>query len=334
MKITIKDVAKKAGVGTTTVSRVLNNEKYVSDEKRRLVEKAIRELGYSPNWIARSLVRKKTNLIGVIVPQVNLSFYSSILTVMEKIAFEHGYSLFICITMHNEQKEFQSVQLCKEMKVEGLILMHEQLAENTTKFIMDWGISAVSSSGEIYHTDIPSVLVDDYGASKELTHYVLEQGHRHLSYIAGSKEPHATLDKRLSGFLDAIAEAAQPITYEVVHGDYSIQSGYSLMESIISKNSPSTAVIAISDDVAIGAMNYLKDIGKKVPEDISVVGFDGSDISEHYRPRLTTIRQPFRIMGEETIKLIIQLINGEQTNEKVIVPYQLFIGNSVSQRKG
>ncbi len=333
MKITIKDVAKQAGVGTTTVSRVLNNEKYVSAEKKRSVEEAIRELGYSPNWIARSLVRKKTNLIGVIVPLVNQSFYSSILTVMEEIAFSYRYSLFICITMHNEKKELQSVRLCKEMNVEGLIIMHEQLAEETIKFILDWNISVVSSGGEINQTKIPAVLVDDYAASKELTNYVLKQKHRHLTYMAGTKEAHATLNNRLAGFLDAVRESDHPITYEIVYGDYSIQSGYTLMKSMIEKNNPSTAIIAISDDVAIGAMNYLQDIGKRVPEDISIVGFDGSDISKYYRPRLTTIHQPFRLMGEETMKLLLKFINHEQADERVIVPYQLCIGSSVSIRK-
>lgn len=334
IRIRITDVAKKAGVSTTTVSRVINNERYVSEEKRKLVEKAIGELGYSPNRMARSLVRQKTNLIGVIVPQVNLSFYYSIITTMERVAFEQGYNLFICNTIHNAKKELQYLKLCKELRVDGLILMHEQLHEDSIQFIKDWGIEAVSASGEMDGIDIPSILVDNRKAAKEITTYLINMGHRHIHFIAGSKDPHATLTTRLSGFYDAIKESNEDIQFEVEYGDYSIMSGYKAMEKFIQSGNIPTAIFAISDDMAIGAINCMKEYGIKVPEEISVVGFDGSDISRHFLPRLTTVEQPIDEIGEQTILSLIKLINGEKIKERMIIPYHLSIGDSCFSPKG
>lgn len=328
MQVTISDVAKEAKVGTTTVSRVLNNAPYVSEEKRKKVEETIEKLGYSRNWVARSLVRQKTNLIGVIVPQVNLSFYSSILTVMEEVSFTFGYNLFICITMHNPKKEFESITLCKEMKVDGLILMNEQLSVKTVQFISEWDVPVISVSGEVYHTSIPSVLVNDYHASMEMTNYVIKHLHKKIAYLAGNNKPHATLDSRVSGFLHAIEKSKEVIQYVIDYGDYSFQSGYQAMERVWKKDSKVTAVIAISDDVAIGAMNFLQDQGVSVPEDVSLVGFDGSDVSTYCRPRLTTIQQPIQLMGEKSIELLIQMIQGETIENKTIVPFKLFKGAS------
>ncbi|KGX86609.1 LacI family DNA-binding transcriptional regulator [Pontibacillus litoralis] len=334
MKVKISDVAKKAGVSTTTVSRVINGERYVSEEKRTLVENAIKSLGYTPNRMARSLVRQRTNLIGVIVPQVNLSFYYSIITIMEKAAYEQGYNLFICNTMHNAQKEFRYLKLCKEMQVDGLICMHEQLHSRSLQFIEEWGIHTVSASGEMDTVNMPSILIDNHQAAKEMTNHLLSLGHRHIHFIAGTSEPHATLTKRLAGFHDAINECDEDIIHDIAYGDYSLQSGYEAMQHFIDQDNVPTAVFAISDDVAIGAINCLKVNGKRVPEDITIVGFDGSDISKHFIPRLTTIEQPIEDIGRETVSSLIKLINGGEISDKTMVPYQLFIGGSCARLQG
>ncbi|MGM7636801.1 LacI family DNA-binding transcriptional regulator [Bacillus sp. Hm123] len=330
----IKDVAQKAGVSKTTVSRVLNNEKYVSDEKRERVRQAVEELGYAPNWVARSLVTNKTNLIGVIVPEVDLSFYYSIISEMEKIAFEKGYKLFVCNTLHRPEKEIEYLSLLKEMRVDGLILMHEELSKQSINIIQDWGINSIFLCGEILGSDIPSVLIDNYAAAKAMTEYLIELGHEDILFIAGSESEHATLNKRLAGFMDGIKHSNKPITYKVAYGDYSMDSGYQAMKDVLEHNNKPTAVFAISDDVAVGAMNCLMDYGLQVPKDVSVAGFDASKISTVCRPKLTTIEQPIGLLAKTGMDKLIDHIDKTTHEKKIYVPYQLLIRESCKPLKG
>ncbi|OKL36853.1 LacI family DNA-binding transcriptional regulator [Domibacillus mangrovi] len=330
----INDVAQKSGVSKTTVSRVLNNEKYVSDEKREKVLSAIKELGYAPNWVARSLVTKKTNLIGVIVPEVDLSFYYSIISEMERIAFERGYKLFICNTLHRPEKEIEYLSLLKEMRVDGLILMHEEMSEQSIKEIKKWGITSLFLSGEILNSDIPSVLIDNYAASKAMTEYLIQLGHKKIQFIAGNESEHATLNSRLAGFLEAVQHSSEEITYKIAYGDYTMESGYEIMKKTLENKKYPTAVFAISDDLAVGAMNCLLDYGFQIPKDISVVGFDASKISIVCRPRLTTVEQPIELLAKTGIEKLIANIGSSIKEKKTYVPYQLLIRESCARFKG
>lgn len=330
----IKDVAQKSGVSKSTVSRVLNNEKYVSDEKREKVMSAIKELGYSPNWVARSLVTNKTNLIGVIVPEVDLSFYYSIISEMEKIAFEKGYKLFICNTLHRPEKETEYLTLLKEMRVDGLILMHEELSKQSINTIEDWGITCLFLSGEILNSEIPSVLIDNYAASKAMTDYLIRLGHKKINFIAGNESEHATLNSRLAGFLDGVQQSGKEITYKIAYGDYSIESGYKIMKNTLENEEKPTAIFAISDDIAVGAMNCLLDYGFKIPKDVSVVGFDASKISTVCRPRLTTVEQPIELLAKLGIEKLIANIGTSINEKKTYVPFQLLIRESCMSLKG
>ncbi|MGN4125383.1 LacI family DNA-binding transcriptional regulator [Lysinibacillus sphaericus] len=330
----IMDVAQKSGVSKTTVSRVLNNEKYVSDKTREKVLTAIQELGYAPNWVARSLVTNKTNLIGVIVPEVDLSFYYSIISEMEKMAFEKGYKLFICNTLHRPEKETEYLSLLKEMRVDGLILMHEELAEQSIKTIQDWGITCLFLSGEILNSDIPSVLIDNYAASKAMTEYLIRLGHKKINFIAGNESEHATLNSRLAGFLDGVQQSGKEITYNIAYGDYSMESGYKIMKKTLETEIHPTAVFAISDDIAVGAMNCLLDFGFQVPNDVSVAGFDASNISTVCRPRLTTVEQPIELLAKTGIELLIATIGSNIIEKKTYVPFQLLIRESCMSLKG
>lgn len=330
----IKDVSQISGVSKTTVSRVLNNEKYVSDEKREKVLAAIKELGYAPNWIARSLVTKKTNLIGVIVPELDLSFYYSIISEMGKIAFERGYKLFICNTLHCPEKEIEYLSLLKEMRVDGLILMHEEMSEQSIMEIEKWGITSLFLGGEISHTGIPSVLIDNYAASKAMTEYLIQLGHKKIQFIAGNESEHATLNSRLGGFLEGVQLASEKITYKIAYGDYTMESGYEIMRKTLENKIYPSAVFAISDDLAVGAMNCLLDYGFQIPNEVSIAGFDASKISTVCRPRLTTIEQPIELLAKIGIEKLIENIGKSIKEKKTYVPYQLLIRESCGPFKG
>lgn len=329
----IKDVAKKSGVSKTTVSRVLNNEKYVSDETREKVLSAIKELGYAPNWVARSLITNKTNLIGVIVPEVDLSFYYSIISEMEKYALEKDYKLIICNTLHRPEKETEYLSLLKQMRVDGLIIMHEEISQKSIQTIQNWGITCLFLSGEIPKSGIPSILIDNYGAAKKITEYLIRLGHKKINFIAGNKSEHATLNSRLGGFIDAILQSGQEIQYNVSFGDYSMDSGYKIMKKTLEMEDLPTAIFAISDDIAVGAMNCLLDFGFQVPKDVSVVGFDASKISTACRPRLTTVEQPIELLAKAGIETLIANIGSKIQLEKTYIPYRLLIRESCMSLK-
>ncbi|WP_136605716.1 LacI family DNA-binding transcriptional regulator [Paenibacillus dokdonensis] len=312
MQAKIKDVAKHAGVSVTTVSRVLNGEKYVKDDLKAKVNKAIEELGYAPSHIARSLVRKKTNLIGVIVPDLTSSFYSTILSSIEERATANDYNLLVCNINEDIDKELKYLNVCQEMRVEGIIIMHEKINEQIRQFIHKIDIPVIFSSVKPMDQNLISVIIDDYQAAYDATKYLIELGHETIGFIGGDMRDITSGQNRYSGYRNAMADSGKKLVFEHIRfGDYKVKSGYDLMEEILSTGNPPTAVFAVSDDMAVGAMNCLRDHHLNIPEDISIMGFDGSQLTELVRPMLTSMEQPIRQMGEVTMDVLLKLIAGE-----------------------
>jgi LacI family transcriptional regulator len=327
----IKDVAKKAGVSVTTVSRVLNDEKYVKDDLKARVKRAIDELGYTPSHIARSLVRKKTNLIGVIVPDVTSSFYSTILSNIEKTASLNDYNLVVCNIIEDIDKELKYLQVFKEMRVEGIIIMHEKLNDEIRELISKLDIPIIFSS--VKPTDQPfvSVIIDDYIAAYDATRYLIDLGHQRIGFIGGDMRDVTSGQNRYVGYTQAFADSGVDIVDNYIHfGDYKTHSGYEIMKELLACEPRPTAVFAVSDDMAVGAMNCIHDHGLQVPGDISVMGFDGSQLTELVRPRLTSMEQPIQDMGKATVDTLLDLISGKavDTQEDVILTHKLVMRDS------
>ncbi|MBB6672446.1 LacI family DNA-binding transcriptional regulator [Cohnella nanjingensis] len=312
MQVKIKDVAKRAGVSVTTVSRVLNGEKYVKDDLRAKVNRVIEELGYTPSQIARSLVRKKTNLIGVIVPDLTSSFYSTILSSIERVASENEYNLLVCNISEDIDKELKYLNVFQEMRVEGIIIMHEKINEPIRQFIHKIRIPVIFSSVKPMDQSFVSVIVDDYKAAYEATRYLIELGHDAIGFIGGDMRDITSGQNRYSGYRNAMTDQGKKLVYEHIRfGDYKVQSGYDQMKELLRIDNPPTAVFAVSDDMAVGAINCIRDQGLRVPEDISVMGFDGSQLTELVRPALTSMEQPIQEMGQVTMNVLLQQIAGE-----------------------
>lgn len=329
----IKDVAQKAGVSVTTVSRVLNGERYVKDDLKARVKKAIDELGYTPSHIARSLVRKKTNLIGVIVPDVTSSFYATILSNIEKTASLNDYNLIVCNIIEDIDKEYKYLQVFKEMRVEGVIVMHEKLNDEIREFIDKMDIPLIFSSVKPNDQKFGSVIIDDRAAAYEATGYLIGLGHRRIAFIGGDMRDVTSGQGRYVGYTQAMHDNSLAIDdAHVRFGDYKTQSGYELMEEMCGGGDLPTAVFAASDDMAVGAMNCLHDKGLKVPEDVSVIGFDGSQLTELVRPRLTSMEQPIREMGQVTIEKLLDLIAGQTSREDAVLRHRLVVRDSCKAR--
>ncbi|WP_028608900.1 LacI family DNA-binding transcriptional regulator [Paenibacillus harenae] len=330
MAAKIKDVAKRAGVSVTTVSRVLNGEKYVKDDLKERVNRAIKDLGYAPSQIARSLVRKKTNLIGVIVPDLTSSFYSTILSSIEETASSNGYSLLVCNIIENIDKEFKYLNVFKEMRVEGIIIMHEKINPEIRTFINSLQLPVIFSSVKPADQNFISVIIDDYKAAYDATAYLIELGHERIGFIGGDMSDITSGQNRYSGYRNALSDYGVKLLYELIRfGDYKVGSGYELMNEMLLGGEPPTALFAVSDDMALGAMNCLYDRGLKVPDDMSVIGFDGSQLTELVRPRLTSMEQPIHEMGKLTVDTMLKLIDGTyQPNGDIIMDHRMVVRDS------
>ncbi|GIO30362.1 MULTISPECIES: LacI family DNA-binding transcriptional regulator [Paenibacillus] len=311
MAVKIKDVARAAGVSVTSVSRVLNNGEHVSEKLEKKVRRAIEELNYSPSLIAKSLKRNKTNLIGVIIPDITSNFQAMILSRIEEIAGRRGYNLLVSNIVEDTGKVVKYLNIYQEMRVDGMVLMHEKLNGDIENFLNKTDIPLV------VHADLgmnlPTVIIDDFQAGYDAASYLIAQGHRKIAMIAGDPRDVCAGLRRMEGYTAACRDHGIGSKETLIrHGDYKLDTGYRLMAELLGEaRGEFTAVLAASDDMAAGAVNCIRDHGLHVPGDISVIGFDGSQIADIVRPRLTTIRQPVEQISERTVELLLEMIEDE-----------------------
>ncbi len=327
----IKDVAKQAGVSTSSVSRVLNNSKYISEETKTKVLQAIEDLNYTPSHIARSLKRQKTNLLGVIVPNLSSPYFASLIHPIEETASKHGYHLFISTIMENEDKERSYLKQFLEMKVDGLLILHETDQSAVIDFIKSMPLPIVHVGIKSPAPGLPSVYMDNTAAACTATTHLIAQGHRKIAYIGGNPQRFRSGHDRLAGFKQAFTQHHLECCDELmIFTDYQIESGYNAMQHLLDrKDGNITAVLATSDDLALGAMNCIIDNHLNVPNDISIVGYDGSMMNKWVRPQLTSVEQPMEEVGASAVSLLLsQIDEPNYPKGDIIVNHRLVIRDS------
>ncbi|SCG83106.1 LacI family transcriptional regulator [Proteiniborus sp. DW1] len=324
MTVTIKDVAKKAGVSISTVSRVINDSKPVSSEIRQKVLEVIEELGYKPNEIARTLVTKKSFLIGVIVTDLGDTYIAQLVRGIEEVGKMYDYDILLCSTYGDKATELKFMQLLSRKQVEGIILISDSLDSEFDKQIKDFKVPFVYLNRYFYNEDFPTVTIDNSEAAYEMTNYLIKLGHDNIAYVSASQDEHSLELFKVKGYKKAIAEnegLADNIFYAKGRG---IEDGYEICRDIIESGSDITAIFCSHDELAIGVLNYLYDNDFKVPEDISVAGYGDIKIASVFRPRLTTIREPFYDIGAVAIRRIIKEIKKESIdNNTIFLPFQI-----------
>lgn len=311
MNPTIKDVAKKANVSTATVSRILNGLPGYSDETRQKVQKVIEELGYQPNAIARGLVNKRTKTLGVLLPNVSSMFASEILNGIEDTAHESDYSVIVCNTDSNGVRTLKYLQVLNEKRVDGIIFTSEELKEDYYKAMkeMNVPIVLVSTASDLY--PLPYVKVNDMRAAYSATEYLIKNGHKKIAMISGRREDPIAGVPRVNGFKKALEDYGIPfeqnrITYGI---DFGFKTGIMCMEELL-KNAPdSTAIFAASDEIAIGAISVANKYNVKIPDQLSIIGYDNLKIAEMSVPPLTTVGQPLYEIGQTSANLLINMID-------------------------
>jgi LacI family transcriptional regulator len=320
MSITIVDIAKKSNVSIATVSRVINNKSEgVSEKTRKRILNVIDECGYKPNAMARGLVTKKTKTIGLIIPDITNPFFPEIARGAEDGASTRGYNVFLCNSDDNLEKENEYISALKEKCVDGIILT-TSANSNQEHFmtLMNSGIpiSIIDEGLDAVDADIPGIFLDNYEGGYLAAKHLIDLGHKRIACITGPLNLKNDRD-RLEGYKEALKDSKINIDNSIImQGNYKIAGGIENAKKLLSKDI--TAIFACNDLMAYGVYQVLKSNGYKIPDDISVVGFDDIQLSALLDPALTTIRQPAYEMGLESAKMIIKLIEGKNIRKKVI----------------
>jgi LacI family transcriptional regulator len=330
MPVTIYDVAELAHVSVTTISKVLNHKDFdISYETRQRVLKIIKETNFTPNGLARSLVTKKTNVIGLLIPDISNQYFADIARGAEDGANSLGYNVILCNTDENHQKELEYLNLLKEKGTDGIIIAPISLSEKifTSEFSYEKPFVVIDRVYENKCKNIYQICFDNVQGGYLATQYLIDRGHRQIGIIAGSRKNRTSMD-RLEGCKKAFEQAKivfdESLLYE---GNYKYESGCGGAEYLIGKGV--TAIFAMNDLMAIGAYKAVFAAGLKIPEDISVIGYDNVMISELLDPPLTTIMQPKIEMGKAAAKMLIRKIRKEYTDIEAFFEPQIIERQSV-----
>ena len=303
MKITIRDVAKKANVSVATVSRVINNKGYVYEETRNTVLKIIDELGFEPNQLARSLTNHRSKMIGVIVPHVGTTFYGQLIEGIEQAALSYGYKTMLCNTQDSNEREIDYLKIFEQYNVEGVIIASnfknkERLANLNIPII---------SVDHLINDEIPSVSCNNEEGGRMAAKTLIEGGAKNFLLLRGPSFLITSLE-RTKGFLDVLEEYES--TYDIHDFDL-VEPDAEFIYHHLKNNPQVDAIFAMSDTLALIALGCLQKLGRKVPEDVQLVGFDDAPFTKWTNPGITTVSQAVKYMGSETVNTLIKLINNE-----------------------
>ncbi len=334
-KVTMHAVAQAAGVTQSTVSRVLSpSDKgiQISPETRARVLAAVAELEFHPNQYARSLRGMRSRMIAILIADITNPFYHPLVRAVQDIAFKHGYDVMIANSDHTLEKEKLFVELLVRRPVDGAVIIPYHLtADDLDDLMARTGVQIATLGSRIEHPRIDVSFTDDARASNELVRWLIhERGHRRLAIICADRDFVAT-KHRLAGFESALADADLELPDDyIVTGDWTVETGKRGIDRLLSLPAPPTAVFGASDTIAIGALEAALAMGRRVPEDVAIVGFDDIPEAEWVRPRLTTVAQYPAVMGEQLATALFERILGEVDAERRVfeVPYQIMVRES------
>jgi LacI family transcriptional regulator len=328
--ITIADVAKRAGVSKMTVSRVINNSGYTSQETRARVEQAIEELGYIPNALARSLRFKRTRTIALIVTDITNPFFTTVARGVEDMANDQGFSVIFCNTDEAADEEARYVNVLLQKQVDGLLLVPAGGADETVEFLANHTVPFVLLDRRVPGMDVDVVRCDSEKGAHDIVRHLLDLGHRRIAALGGSAQITSSLD-RVDGYRRAMSEAGlQREAHRAYFTSFTVAGGYEAAEMALAESPLPTAFFATNNFIAIGAMRLLKERGLSVPDDLSVVSFDDLPAAIVLDPFLTVIEQHAYEMGRRATQLLLERLHGKGSKEpqEILIPTELIIRRS------
>lgn len=337
---TIKDIAKECGVGVSTVSRAINNHPDINQKTKQMIMKVIAEKNYTPNTSARNLKKTESNTIAILIKGLANPLFHQMLDVFQKEITSNNYDFIFQRVGAKDDELDIAVDIIKEKKIKGVVFLGGNFThtENELKRIsVPYVLSTISPSSVIDDDVYSSISVDDVAESYKMTEYLCKLGHKKIAILLPDVLDESVGSLRLHGYMKALeAYGIKPNKKLVRYSKdsencYSMDNGYDLAKGLIEDGSKFTAVFAAADKIAVGAAKAFIDNGYKIPEDISLAGFDGLDIARYYSPSITTIKQPVEEMARATIRLIFSLISGEAQNTHEIFPGELIVGESTAK---
>ncbi len=306
-RVTIRDVAKKAGVSTSTVSRVLSPQvnDYMREETRGKVLKAIKELDYRPDIRAQSLRGRGTRIIGLVMPDALNPFYQELAYVLEEVCYREKYGLLVCSSKNSITRELTYIDLLESQKVDGIIISTVGLKKMKLNNLVEKGIPIILMDRDVPGANIPVMFTNNYLGGCQATQHLIDLGHKKIACIAGSMNTLSSIN-RLKGYTDTLQKNGLEVDKKLIkEGKLIYKDGYKLMKELARKSSDGfTAVFCLNDLVALGAMRAVQEDGKNIPSDYSIVGFDNISLSSVSNPPLTTIAQPTKQIAQGAFRTI------------------------------
>ncbi|MBN1119473.1 MAG: LacI family DNA-binding transcriptional regulator [Anaerolineae bacterium] len=319
-RITMRDVAEQAGVSKSTVSHVLNDTRFVTEETRQRVLDAIEALGYHPSQIARSLAADHTNTVGLLISDIGSPFYPPVIKGVEEVALAHDYTVFFSNISYDLDRIVRSIHTMIDRRIDGAIAMStrfssemasELLDAQIPTVVLDWDDEAMQA-----YRDRVGVLSFDFGSGiKQATRHLVDLGHRRFAHISGPLDVW-TSHRRRDAFIDALAEFGIPADQVmIVEGNLQIEGGRAALRQLAESDQPPTAIFAANDLTALGVLWEARKLGLRVPEDISLVGLDNIPLVEQTTPALTTVALPIYDIGQAAMTMLLEIIRCNDDNQ-------------------
>ena len=326
----IRQVARQAGVSIATVSRALTTPDKVSEKTLKKVLAQVERSRYKPNLLARNFRSKRAYAIVVLVPNIANPFFAEIIRGIEQVAQQHGYAVLLGDTEGREDREAYYVGLVETRQADGLIQLHPRLPK-VAQGVGGLEIPLVNACEYIEDAPCPRVGIDNVAAAREMTSYLIGLGHRRIGAILGPNTSPLTTD-RLRGY--KLALKAAKLTADdtlIAQGDFTMSSGRAAIAELFKVKEPPTAVFCFNDEMALGAIRWLKSTGRSVPQDVSVVGFDDIEFASFCDPPLTTIEQPTREIGNKAMSVLFEMLSGGKPEPALhALPTKLIVRDSAA----
>lgn len=340
-EITIKDIAKICGVGISTVSRAINNHPDINPETRKQIQAVIAEYGYIPNNSARNLKRTESNAVAILAKGITNTMFSRMIKVFDEKLKRSKMSMILQHVDFEEDEVAVALELIKEKRLKGIIFLgfnyyhpEGEIDKISVPFVLGT-VGAISDDEDL--TRFSHVTVDDKKESYKATEYLIQKGHRKIAIIPAEEKDSSVGRLRMAGYLSALEDYSIEKNPNLIcrvsdeYEHYSMENGYVTTKRLLDSGESFTAVYATSDTMAVGVYRALIEAGLRIPEDVSVMGFDGSEIGSYMHPKLTTLAQPVERLAEETFELLYDLIEGRSGNKTLMFDGTLLEKESVRQ---
>ncbi len=309
-QVTLDDIAAKLDVSKVTVSKALRDHPDISSETAKKIKKLARELGYSPNYIARNLSSKRSNTIGVVVPKIAHFFFSAVIEAIYDAAFEHSYEIILTVSQENAEREARHIQSLLSMRVDGLIISVSQVTKDYSIFenVRARGIPLTFMDRVANLDGFNTVVADDRGGAFAATEQAINIGYRKISHLAGYQ--HINIGKeRYQGFVDAMKQYGVPIKPEwVIHGGFSENDGYRGFGEMYRSGKLPEVIFASTFPVALGVYRAAEEFGMKIPDDIDIVSFGSSGLNQFLDPPMSYVEQPTVELGKKAFELTLESV--------------------------